>query len=57
MSDYNMLVTHWNKQPPLNIMVAAYLGIEIEEKRPTWETESFEELLARWGSTPGFGTS
>ncbi len=51
--DYNRAVDYLNRHPPVDRMVAAYLGYESTKEPPNWKTESFESLVQRWQSVGG----
>lgn len=52
VDDYNRAVDYLNRHPPIDRMVAAYLGYEGPEPL-NWKTESFESLVSRWQSVGG----
>jgi len=50
-----MLVEEMNENPPIHLIVAAALGKKEQPQRLTWENESFDSMLARWGGQAGAG--
>ena len=58
IEDYEMMVKYWSKHPPVHLMLASFFGIESKggsekDDRLTWENESIEGLLSRWGAGGG----
>ena len=49
------MIKYWRGHPPTHVLVAAFLGVKAEgpgekDERRTWENESLESMLSRWGA-------
>lgn len=51
--EFTGLATYWAENPPLHLMVKAYLGIERKPVSPEGEQGTLDELLDLFGAAGG----